>query len=78
MILKFVNHLKAKIKLRKKRKRLIEKARKECFSLRYKMLNLCMQYTHHGLKQGRFLYRIKRASRQLSRREIHLNKLKKL
>ncbi len=37
-----------------------------------------MQYTHHGLKEGRFLYRIKKATRKLSRRETHLKKLKKL
>ena len=78
MISKFVNQIRERYRIKRKRNRLIEKTRSECFKLRYTMLNLCMQYTHQGLKEGRFLYRIKKASRQLSRREIHLNKLRKL
>jgi hypothetical protein len=61
-----------------KRKRLISKTKTECFKLRYKLLNLCIQYTYNGLKQGRFLYRIQTTTRQLHRRELYLKKIKSL
>lgn len=78
IILKKLKQVINQYKKRKRKKRLLQNAKTECFNLRYSMLNLCMQYTHQGLKEGRFLYRIKKASRKLSRREIHLKKLKQL
>lgn len=77
-LLNLINYVYSKYKKRKKRKKLINRTRTECFHLRYKMLNLCMSYTHHGLKEGRFLYRIKKTTRQLHRRSVYLKKIKSL
>ena len=77
MITKFLNIVYSKIKRRRRKKLLIRRLEKQCFTYRYALINLCFTYTNKGLKQGRFLYRVNKNVRLLHRRELQLKKLRK-
>ena len=59
-----------------KRKRLKEYITNDIFKAKYALINLCISYSSKGMKQSRFLYRVKKQVRILQRRQDQLNKLK--
>lgn len=74
---KILEYIKSKRKKKLRKIHMIRRLKTRSFKYKYTLINLCISYAAKGLKQGRFIYRVKKTVKLLMRNEELLNKVKR-
>jgi len=72
-----VEYVKTKRKRKLRKKHMIRRLKDKSFKYRYTLINLCISYAAKGMKQTRFIYRVRKTVKSLIRNEELLRKVKR-